>query len=87
MCGYFFIGFIDFMLAGKALTDFTNSFSPSNFKTNDDMILNYFKTNISMKHLIYIKIWVFHCAINNSLGETKSMKLKIILLLRLKKEN
>ena len=56
MCGYFFIGFIDFMLAGKALTDFTNSFSPSNFKTNDDMILNYFKTNISMKHLIYIKI-------------------------------
>ena len=24
MCGYFCIGFIDFMLAGKKLTDFTN---------------------------------------------------------------
>ena len=27
MCGYFCIGFIDFMLAGKKLTDFTNMFS------------------------------------------------------------
>ena len=27
MCGYFCIGFIDFMLAGKKLTDFTNIFS------------------------------------------------------------
>ena len=27
MCGYFYIGFIDFMLAGKKLTDFTNMFS------------------------------------------------------------
>ena len=32
MCGYFYIGFIDFMLAGKTLTDFTNLFSPNNFK-------------------------------------------------------
>ena len=28
MCGYFCIGFIDFMLASKKLTDFTNMFSP-----------------------------------------------------------
>ena len=26
MCGYFCIGFIDFMLKGKILTDFTNPF-------------------------------------------------------------
>ena len=32
MCGYFCIGFIDFMLAGKKLTDFTNLFSPYEFK-------------------------------------------------------
>ena len=32
MCGYFCIRFIDFMLAGKTLTDFTNLFSPNNFK-------------------------------------------------------
>ena len=43
MCGYFCIGFIDFMLAGKKLTDFTNLFSPHNFKKNDDIILSYFK--------------------------------------------
>ena len=30
MCGYFSIGFIDFMLDGKNLTDFTNIFSPNN---------------------------------------------------------
>ena len=32
MCGYFCIGFIDFMLAGKKLTDFTSLFSPYVFK-------------------------------------------------------
>ena len=31
MCGYFCIGFIDFMLAGKTLTEFTNLFSPKIF--------------------------------------------------------
>ena len=31
--GYFCIGFIDFMLAGKILTEFTNLFSPNNFRT------------------------------------------------------
>ena len=31
MCGYFCIGFIDFMLKDKSLTDFTNLFSPNYF--------------------------------------------------------
>ena len=43
MCGYFCIGFIDFMLAGKKLTDFTSLFSPYDFKKNDNIILSYFK--------------------------------------------
>ena len=43
MCGYFCIGFIDFMLADKKLTNFTNFFSPCDFKKNDDIILTYFK--------------------------------------------
>ena len=30
------------MLAGKTLTDFTNLFSPNDFKRNDDIILKYF---------------------------------------------
>ena len=46
MCGYFCIGFIGFMLAGKTLTEFTNLFSPNNYKENDDTILNYFISNI-----------------------------------------
>ena len=32
MCCYFCIGFINFMSAGKTLTDFINLFSPNNFK-------------------------------------------------------
>ena len=43
MCGYFCIGFIDFMLAGKKLTDYTSLFSPHDFKKNDSIILSYFK--------------------------------------------
>ena len=46
MCGYFCIRFIDFMLKGKTLTQYTNLFSPNNFKKNDDIILNYFMNNI-----------------------------------------
>ena len=46
MCEYHCIGFIDFMLATKTLTDFTNLFPPNNFEKNDDIILNYFMTNV-----------------------------------------
>ena len=43
MCGYFCIGFIDFMLAGKKLTDYTSLFSPHVFKRNDNIILDLFQ--------------------------------------------
>ena len=43
MCGYFCIGFINFMLADKKLTDFANLFSPYDFDKNDSIILSYFK--------------------------------------------
>ena len=43
MCGYFCIGFIDFMLAGKTLIDYTNLFSPYGFDKNDRINLSYFK--------------------------------------------
>ena len=46
MCRYFCIGFIDFMFKGNSLTDFTNLFPPSNFTKRDDIILNYFLTNL-----------------------------------------
>ena len=43
MCRYFCIGFIDFMLGGKKLTDYTNLFFTHNFKKNNDIILSSFK--------------------------------------------
>ena len=46
MCGYFFIGIIDFMLRGKSVTVFTILFSPNDFKKDDDIILNYFLTSL-----------------------------------------
>ena len=32
MCGYFCIRFVNFMIKGKTLNDYTNLFSPNNFK-------------------------------------------------------
>ena len=46
MCVYICIGFIDFMLAGKTLAEYTNLFSLNNFKKNDGIVLNYFMDNI-----------------------------------------
>ena len=38
MCGYFCIKFIDYMFDGKTLIDYTNLFSPHDFKKNDKII-------------------------------------------------
>ena len=63
ICGYFCIGFIDFMLPGNTLTDITNLFASNDFTKNDDIILKYlwliFKKLLNwilMKHIIYIQV-------------------------------
>ena len=43
MCGFYYIAFIECMLAGKSLLDYTNLFSPSDYKKNDKIIYKYFK--------------------------------------------
>ena len=43
MCGYFCIGFIDFMLQGKSLLDDTNLFCPNDYEKNDKKILKHFQ--------------------------------------------
>ena len=43
MCGYFYIGFINFMFAGKTLIDFTSFFFFFYFGKIDIIILKYFK--------------------------------------------
>ena len=50
MCGYFCIGLIDFMLAGKKVTDYTSLFSPHDFKENDNIILSYLKNEWMQFH-------------------------------------
>ena len=42
MGGHFCIGFIDFMLKGKSLINYTNLPSPSNYEKNVKIILKYF---------------------------------------------
>ena len=44
ICGYFCIEFINDMLEGKKLLDYTNLFSPNDFKKNDRVIKIIFKT-------------------------------------------
>ena len=43
MCGYFCIGFIDFMLKVKSLLDYTNLFSPNDYEKKNKIILKYFQ--------------------------------------------
>ena len=43
MWGYFCIEFINYMLKGKPLLDYTNLFSPNDFKKNDQVIKIIFK--------------------------------------------
>ena len=46
MCGfirYFCVGFIDFMLKGKGLLDYTILFYPNKFEKNDKIISKHFQ--------------------------------------------
>ena len=43
MCGYYCIEFINYMLKSKTLLDYTNLFSPNDFKKNDQIIKIIFK--------------------------------------------
>ena len=42
MCGYYCTGFIDFMLKGNSLLDYTNLLSRNEYEKNDKIILKYF---------------------------------------------
>ena len=43
MYRYYCIGFIDCMLKGKSLLDYTLLFSPNNYEKNDKIMSTYFK--------------------------------------------
>ena len=59
MCACFCIGFIDFMLKGKGLLEYTNSFSRNDYEKNNKIILKYLQQlkiwkNCNMKKLYCI---------------------------------
>ena len=43
MYGFYCIAFIEYILAGKTLLDYTNLFSPNDYKKNDKIMCKYFK--------------------------------------------
>ena len=43
ICGYYCIGFIDFMLKGKCFFDYKNLFSPDDYEKNDKLTIKYFQ--------------------------------------------
>ena len=43
MCGYFYIAYIDFMLKGKSVIDYTNLFSHNYYEKNNKKIIKYFQ--------------------------------------------
>ena len=96
MCGYFRIGFIDFMLAGKKLTDFKNMFPPHDFKNNDDIILSYStmnecnsietvdRTNLTEETKIRLnKITGIENYFHQEINQRKSFSRKLVLMLLL----
>ena len=54
MRGYFCIGFIDFMLKGKNLLEYTSLFSANNYKRNGTIILKYFQYDLNKLKCIAI---------------------------------
>ena len=42
VCVVIFVLVLSIMFKGKILTDYSNLFSPNNFKSNDNIISNYF---------------------------------------------
>ena len=43
ICGYFCVGFINFMLKWEILLDYTNLFFPNKVEKDDKIKLNYFQ--------------------------------------------
>ena len=54
MCGYFFVGFIDFILKYKSLLQYTNLFSLNDYEKNDKVLPKYFQQ---------LKIWKIYMAL------------------------
>ena len=51
MCGFYCIGFIEYILAEKTLLDYANLFSPNDYKKNGKSICKFFKNRYVMSRV------------------------------------
>ena len=49
MCGFYCIAFIQHMIPGKILIDYTNLFCPNDYKKDDKITCKYFKDKYGKK--------------------------------------
>ena len=49
MCGFYFIAFTEYMLAGNTFLDYTNLFSPNDYEKKDKIVHKYFKDKYSRR--------------------------------------
>ena len=58
MCGYFCVGFDNFMLKGKILLDYNNLFYPNEYEMNEQIILKYSQNGSTEKiYSVWWSIW------------------------------
>ena len=82
MCGFYCIAFIEYMVAGKTLLDYTNLISPNDYKKNDGMTIrilkiymaeeNYKKTCKYLNYALTVTSSVFAFLVAISVGITSS---------------
>ena len=56
MCGFYCIAFVEYMLAVKTLLDYTNLFSPNDYKKNHKIIYKYFKDKYDRRSKF--RVWI-----------------------------
>ena len=71
MCGFYCITFIEYMLSGKTLLDYTNLFSPNDYKKNDKIIYKFLKINMTEKASLEFRLRKIDETRNNILEEIK----------------
>ena len=54
MCRFYFTAFLEYMIAGKSLIDYTNLFSQNDYEKNGKIIHKYFKDKYGRRS----KSWV-----------------------------
>ena len=71
MCGFYSIAFIEYMLPGKTLLDYTNLFSPNDYKKNDKIIYKFLKIDMAEKASLEFRLRKIDETRNNILEEIK----------------